>query len=1141
MPRINRNFNDDSCSLVFKIDDESKPTVANYYNYKQSPFFSQIKKGIDLVCNIINLNNQPKDNQIGDRKLNSCNITIPSRNNVIAFLGERGSGKTSCMLSVVNVLLEMRDQNGYPYRNSIQDFDIIDPAFFDSTHNITDIFIGEFYKKYEELTKDYNSLSDEKRSDMKKLQSEFKAVKKALQFLDAGHAEYPLDDIDALSRLSSGVELRRSLSRLVNCYLKYIRKETLLLVIDDLDLNIEASYRMMEEIRKYLVIPNVVILLGAKFDQLSIGISSSFSKFKKDGLLKKNEIEEMAIKYLDKFIPNPDRVFMPESEDFINTKLKIEFAEGNSILFPSVAFAVTSLIYQKTRFLFYNHEGMASFIIPHNLREIRMLVTALVKRKNPSPDDLNIHVDNKSFFKNYFRNQWIPTLDSEFQEFAIGMIDEKDFSKINKKTISFLSSISKDFKNWIEIADDQIEDLSSSALLRLRLRDINNPANANVNITVGDVMATASAIGEIENSNKIARLVFFIHTVYSMKLYELYDVMTDPKHLDDFGFFFSKDTPQTIPVLKNSKNIFIPDYLTLVAGDFFVLTGDSFLPFSRTKSSREVRLIDGEVLNSNIRDIINELYDKERRVCKPASKLQIAKLRLIEFFVLCCRRSLTMKKSDYSLTKSDNWRQHLDQSYIIPLGATKNIIFEITAPFFNIVYPELAYQRFHPDLYELAWACEESLLHSLLDNWIREDDRNKFADLMSRICIRNMEILVDLNKWLTAKKDKLRAENEDARNVLIQFFRLFSPDKPQPYAVKSYDLREDERSYHQIDFNPLANLADAIDFDKLTTDEENSHNPNPDILILTSLFKKIYNPVEEIQDKITYSFEEYSQRILEIGASDSLIVNTEVKEIFNNSGAEMMTARNLISGLLDFPLVSQSLLRSLFISDLQKVYKVSYLEKRKDSITDLENEIKFINNELRSLKKNHTELDKSLAEVTASLESDKDTYQKLSEQRLKKSGEATDIESSMNNIMNEISGLSKQQDQISDKISKADHKVSDSKTNLVYEEKESGLDLIAAFNEVDSRIKNLKIRHSQLDSRLNKINNDITILDNELSVQQSKMDKARNEHDYILGQLNSCNNHINDLELRKDNLSIMKKKLDSDYKDLERRLRILFR
>ena len=73
--------------------------------------------------------------------------TIGSTPNIVAFCGDRGEGKTSCMESVVLQLRKNHDDN-LIFMNTI------DPAFFDNNHNVIEILLGlmfrDFHKRREE-------------------------------------------------------------------------------------------------------------------------------------------------------------------------------------------------------------------------------------------------------------------------------------------------------------------------------------------------------------------------------------------------------------------------------------------------------------------------------------------------------------------------------------------------------------------------------------------------------------------------------------------------------------------------------------------------------------------------------------------------------------------------------------------------------------------------------------------------------------------------------------------------------------------------------------------------------------------------------------------------------------------------------
>ena len=66
------------------------------------------------------------------------------------------------------------------------------------------------------------------------------------------------------------------LKNLIKIYLDYMMEERdsenkkLLIAIDDLDLCNANAYKMAEQIRKYLIIPDVVIVMAVKVEQLQM-------------------------------------------------------------------------------------------------------------------------------------------------------------------------------------------------------------------------------------------------------------------------------------------------------------------------------------------------------------------------------------------------------------------------------------------------------------------------------------------------------------------------------------------------------------------------------------------------------------------------------------------------------------------------------------------------------------------------------------------------------------------------------------------------------------------------------------------------------------------------------------------------------
>ena len=82
-------------------------------------------------------------------------------------------------------------------------------------------------------------------------------------------------NISTLTKLGKSTDLKEELTKLITEYLKFMQGDSnkdsyLILAIDDLDLCSSNAYKMAEQIRKYLIIPHVVIVMSVKIDQLEL-------------------------------------------------------------------------------------------------------------------------------------------------------------------------------------------------------------------------------------------------------------------------------------------------------------------------------------------------------------------------------------------------------------------------------------------------------------------------------------------------------------------------------------------------------------------------------------------------------------------------------------------------------------------------------------------------------------------------------------------------------------------------------------------------------------------------------------------------------------------------------------------------------
>lgn len=329
-------------------------------------FWKEYVRCADIVETIVNTN--ASDRRIG------CN-------NIIAFCGDRGTGKTSVMVNFGYELInragkstllreKTKEKKFVPLAKSqkedtniFADFEdlVIDPSILDGGHGLLDILLPSLYSRVDEKWKSLGEDEIEKRAaEYDKLMTEFQDVYRDISVLKSkerpNYEEAIYANSDRLFDLSSAVDLRVSLRELIILAKNFIIEEDgdsyFVLMLDDVDLCSGNAYRVLEEIRKYLLIPEIIILMAIRIEQMEMCIRDmNYSEFKnliaienKDEI--RAEINLMAYKYMLKIIPESKRIslseaFVPETVCFITADTdenegKTEYLDIDTFVHDSV-------------------------------------------------------------------------------------------------------------------------------------------------------------------------------------------------------------------------------------------------------------------------------------------------------------------------------------------------------------------------------------------------------------------------------------------------------------------------------------------------------------------------------------------------------------------------------------------------------------------------------------------------------------------------------------------------------------------------------------------------------------------------------------------------------------------------------------
>lgn len=394
----------------------------NIYNEKNF-FYPVYAKSVKLVKEICKNSSKESDtcqnNEIEHKDYS---------NNIIMYCAERGGGKSTAMLSFANALKDFNEEQskrspgfiemwGEKFTDSLSFLVLsaIDPTEISES----DLFLRiVFSKMFSKLKNKWNKEDSRIFSDTtmnedinykKTVRNRItKKFTECYRYLDViyqkkGQFEYD-DDLDDLTDLGDSGNLRGKFWDLVRAYLEEMtgsNKNFLVIQIDDADLNSSVTYKMIEDIRKYCIIPNVIILMSVNIVQMHYVLEQNFvTDFKplldvskvgdRDGDARSihlRDCQKMAMRYIDKVMPAAHQIHLPKTEDYINNtwdlKINYDFVdeENDSKIVEFLAFKDKSgdeitnyqeifihLIYKKTGIVIVKPTGYIHNILPKTMR-----------------------------------------------------------------------------------------------------------------------------------------------------------------------------------------------------------------------------------------------------------------------------------------------------------------------------------------------------------------------------------------------------------------------------------------------------------------------------------------------------------------------------------------------------------------------------------------------------------------------------------------------------------------------------------------------------------------------------------------------------------------------------------------------------
>lgn len=753
--------------IVFVEGDEDR-VVIEKENYGTSLFSSQYTTAFGILKRLI----ETSDDECYPGQGNS---------RIIAFCGDRGAGKTSCMMSV-RYAIEHSDKEeiaGYLRSNGLRkadlNFDIlnpIDPSFFDESHNILELVLGQMYLHFKDRRAMLKENKELRNAEVIKVRECFDDVKRSLSLI-SGSSQKMFDKLEELENLSVAMSLHDRLKILFKAYLKFMKKKRIVITIDDMDFNAEGAYLMCKYLQMYLNQPSCIVMISLKVSQLVsiLGDDKNFKDAKNEG-----KRSEMSSKYVQKLIPISNRVHMVDIWAISEREFVID-KNGVRTKPERIKDGIVRMIFEKTRYLFYNTKGEVSPIIPHELRSFRQLLGLLCRMSNYDKYSRNVKVrlkcvNNKQQFKSYFYTEWIRTLDEDDRSFAEGLATMEDVKSFNKMIVSYLAK-------KVELTGTDYD-----------FKTIINHQDYTYNISTGDVFSVIRYLDKSTESKGLKDLLFFIKSCYSIRLYECYDEITDAQE-EMFADVPDGDVFKSDPWFRKTIKL-----QNLVNGNYFRYNAGSYIKDDGVKQYFYDKLL----LDYNFYIFMNGVATKMAECVDSDEEPDEALKRdylLAEFLIMC---SAYNYYGDYTQNPDVNRKDSLPY-YLEPFTGeiSTYVVFDIAAIFANMINIKHTYSRYDTffDFYKYSndgshdWTLLGRLKRDIKK--VRDVDmyKSEYHAIASDSIIRNSDVLLSLTEMMESNAARMKAYSV---NGVVRRYKMFL-EGLYDTGMKTYRVGEDGKPY----------------------------------------------------------------------------------------------------------------------------------------------------------------------------------------------------------------------------------------------------------------------------------------------------------------------------------------------------------
>ncbi len=351
-------------------------------------------------------------------------------NNIISFISDRGNGKTTALLSFSNALDKINTEPKYKDNSLTKDIandnfivlDCINPTTMEKHDSLVLMVISRIFYIFEqnyktELTK---GTLDERavercRNIVELFQNCYKSLSARFEKQTINCEEDEIDNImNLIDSDNAKVNILNLIQEIIKMfYSKNFENNFFVIQIDDADLNIEKSYSIIEEIKKYLILPNVIILVATNVKQLHYSVEQAFieqfsTSLNHNGNVTNHDCYKISSSYITKLFPVSTQIAIPKINEYIiknYEKLNLNYYNSSKKnLLPSYISTnyedkALELLFKKTSIFLVTNVEYLHNLVPSTMRELTNFLSYFTKlediKLNFNQDNISLDLNNK--------------------------------------------------------------------------------------------------------------------------------------------------------------------------------------------------------------------------------------------------------------------------------------------------------------------------------------------------------------------------------------------------------------------------------------------------------------------------------------------------------------------------------------------------------------------------------------------------------------------------------------------------------------------------------------------------------------------------------------------------------------------------